>query len=78
MKIKLSEIQIFIKTFGVIFTSVCSAVAVIFFAMNLYFAPRHVVQKEIGVVKEEVKEVKADVKWIRKVWEEGIKKAEVE
>ncbi|NIO79124.1 MAG: hypothetical protein GTN53_01025 [Candidatus Aminicenantes bacterium] len=60
-KIKLSEIQVSIKTLIGIFIAACTFVGSVFAAMNYYFTPR----SEFNLVKQ-------DVKWLRGFFEEMI------
>ena len=76
-RIKLSEIQINLGVLIKIILAISVIVGTVFGAMNYYFLPRETYHKEISTVKEDVSTVKADVRWIRKVWEDGIQKAEV-
>lgn len=76
-KQKLSDHQVSFSTVWKAFVAICVGIGSVFAAMNYYFAPRHTLQKEIGFVQRDISEVKVDVKWIRKVWEKGIRGSEV-
>ena len=75
MKTKLTEVEVSLKTLLIVVLTISSIIGASFGAMNYYFTPRHIMQKEIGCVKTDISEVKVDVKWIRTVWEEGIQKS---
>lgn len=76
-KIKMSDISISLSTVFKVFMGVCILVTSVFAAMNYHFAPRHMVEKRIANVEKHVMITDSNVAWIRRVWEEGIKKAEI-
>ena len=73
-KTKLGDIQISLRAMIGVFTGVCSLLATVFLGLNFYFAPRHVVIKEISAVQQDVTTVKSDVKAIKKIFDEAVEK----